>query len=620
MKFYRKICLCSFASCISCLLYLSVVAQKDTSSSHKDTLITKTSEETILQRKDFLGKMMKNLRRDTTAVDRANQLTRNEEAFNKYEGMIIRNIDVKRFPFGTVIGDTSKRLNNGLTEMANYLHHQTRVRIIRNNLFFSKGQALNPYLMADNVTFLRQLSYLHDAEIKVIPVAPGSDSVDILVEAKDVFSLGGTINTLGIEQSNVQFKEDNFAGTGNSATIYSLYDTKRLHDFAFGGEYNSRNIGGSFINGTIGYQSSYPTFAGAKDENRYYVTFSKPLINRYMKWVYELDGAYHSTRNMYNIDSVYHAAVRYRYYNVEGWIGYNINTRDFTLQQESKKLRKLISIRFINQKFQELPDIYKNNYYWQYADLSGVLTTLTFYRQNFYKTQYIYGFGRNEDIPEGLLLSLTSGFTIKENRRRPFIGFNYQRYQFNDKKNYISFILRGEGYLNHKTFEDINFLGSLGYFDHLKAVGSRWKQRFFLNFDIAEQMNTVLNEPLYPNSKFGWPEYGNRNLGGNFRATIKAESEFFSPWSFVGFRVAPFMFGNVGAFSPYNAQTRILSSIGAGIRTRNESLIFGTIEMKGYYFPQKNFYNDSFGVSFTTNLTFTSNTQFVTKPDFIKIN
>jgi hypothetical protein len=620
MKYYKKLFFVLFITSIFCLLHFSLLAQRDTSSPHEDSATIKIRQETISQRREFIEKMINNLKRDTTEVDRANQLKRNEEAFNRYNGMIIRNISVKEFPFGVMIGDTSKRLNNSLTKMANYLHHQTRARILRNNLFFSKGQVLNPYLMADNVTFLRQLSYLHDAEIKVLPVRPGSDSVDILVEAKDVFSVGGVINTLGIHQSNIQFGEDNFAGTGNAALAYVLFDDKRKKNFAFGGEYNSRNIGGSFIDGKIGYQSFFPTFAGPKEDNRYYASLTKPLINRYMKWVYELDASYHSTINMYNTDSIYYSDVRYRYYNVQGWIGYNINWKDFTIQKESKKLRKLISVRLINQKFQDIPEKYNDNFYWQYADLSGVLTTLTFYRQNFYKTQYIYGFGRNEDIPEGLLMSITSGFTIKENRRRPFIGFNYQRYQFNNKRNYISFIIRAEGYLNRKTFEDINFLGSLGYFDHLKAVGTKWKQRFFLNFDISQQFNSILNEPLFANSKFGWPEYGNRRLGGNFRTTLKAESEFFSPRSFVGFRFAPFIFGNVGAFSPYNAKTRILSSIGAGIRIRNESLVFGTIEMKGYYFPQRNFYNDSFGVSFTTNLTFKSNTQFVTKPNFIEIN
>jgi hypothetical protein len=601
-------------------LHSSLLAQKDTSAVHEDSVTIKNREEVISQRKDFIEKMMRSLHKDTTPVDRANLLRRNEVAFNKYQGMIIRNISVETFPFGVVIGDTSKRLNNSLTKMANYIHHQTRIRIIRNNLFFSKGDSLNPYMMADNVTFLRQISYLQDAEIKVIPAAPGSDSVDILVQAKDVFSLGATLNSLTLTRTNVRFGEDNFAGTGNSAFISTLYDDKRSNNFGFGGEYTSRNIGGSFLNANIGYQSSYPTFAGPKEESRYYASLSKPLVNRYMKWVYEVGASYHSTRNFYSSDSLYNALVRYRYYNADGWLGYNINWKDFTIQQESDKLRKLISIRLINQKFQDVPEIYKDNYYWQYPDLSAVLTTLTFYRQNFYKTQYVYGFGHNEDIPEGLFMSFTSGYTIKQSRNRPFVAFDYRRSQFNRKKNYVSFAIRAEGYFNKSTFEDINLVGAFGYFDHLKAIGPKWKQRFFLNLDVAQQINTVLNEPLYPNSKYAWPEYGNRRLAGNFRTTLKAESEFFSPWSLIGFRFAPLLFYNLGVFSPYNAETRFLSSVGLGLRTGNESLIFGTIELRLYFFPTKNLYNNYFNTGFTSNLTFKSTTEFISKPDFIKVN
>jgi len=344
-----------------------------------------------------------------------------------------------------------------------------------------------------------------------------------------------------------------------------------------------------------------------------------------MQWTYEFDAAYHATHNLYTSDSVYFSDTRYRYYNLETWAGYNINAKDFTTEEESKKLRKLVGIRFINQKFQVVPQKYASNYNWQFADLTGVLGTLTFYRQNFYKTQYIYGFGRNEDIPEGLLLSLTSGYTLKQNISRPFIGFNYQRYQFNNRKNYLSYTIRAEGYLNRSSIEDINLLGSVFYFDHLKTMGARWKQRFFLNFDLAQQVNTVLNEPLFVNSQFGMPEYGtdrtdNDRMGGTLRTTIKAESEFFSPWSLVAFRFAPFVFGNVGVYSPYLSNTKVLSSIGGGIRTRNESFIFGTIELKGYYFPEKNFYNERFRFALSTNVIFKYNTQFVTKPDFIQVN
>ena len=618
MRHYRKYCIILFVNCIFCSLHFSLMAQTDTS-------IIKGNGEVQTHKRTFMDKMISNLKRDTTEVDIINQVKSNEADFRKYDGFIIRNINIVRYPFGITIGDTTKRLNNSLTKMANYLHHLTQTRIIRKNLFFKKGDKLKPFLMADNERYLRQLLYLQDAEINAIPVSAGSDSIDVVVEIKDVFSLGGAIGNLGLKRSNVQLREDNFAGTGNAGIVDALYDADRKNNFAFGGEYESRNIGGSFIDGRIGYQSFYPAFAGPKEENNYYIILVKPLFNRYMKWTYELDASYHSTRNLYSPDSVYFSNVRYRYSNVEAWAGYNINWKDFTLKEESKKLRKLIGVRYINQKFQEVPGIYKSLYNWQYANLSGVLATLTFYRQNFSKTKYIYGFGRNEDIPEGLLLSFTSGFTIKQNNSRPFVGFNFQHYRFNKKGNYLSYTVRAEGYLHQNHLEDINLLGSLAYFDHLKNIGTRWKQRFFLNFDFAQQLNTVFNEPLFANSQFGMPEYGNERinnaaLGGALRTTIKAESEFFSPWSLVAFRFAPFVFSNVGVFTPYLADPKLLSSVGGGFRTRNESFIFGTIELRGFYFPERNFYDKSFGFELSTNIIFKYNTPFVRKPDFIQVN
>ena len=589
------------------------------------TLIPLVHKKIQPKQQTFLDKIINNFKKDSTEIDYSTQLKSNEEAFKPYEGLIIRNIIIERVPFGVSIGDTSYRLMNSLTKLANDLHHITKMNVVRKNLFFKKGQPLKPYLMADNERFLRQLLYLQDAEFFVSKTYPRSDSVDIVVEVKDVFSLGGAINSLGIKQSGVELREDNFAGSGNAGVLYSLYDDKRDKNFAFGGEYNSRNIGGSFVDGKIGYQSFYSSITGPKEDNNYYIDFHKPLVNRYMQWTYEFSAAYHATRNLYNSDSLYYSDVRYRYYNIEAWGGYNINASDFTSKEESKKLRKLISVRYLDQKFLNVPDKYQEVYDWKYPTINAALATLTFYRQNFYKTQYIYGFGRNEDIPEGLLFSITTGYTERQTAKRPFIGFDFESYHFNKKENYLSYKIAAEGYLHHSTVEDLNFVGSLFYFDHLKSIGTKWKQRFFLNFDLAQQVNTVFNQPLFANSQFGLPEYGNEVLdnervGGTLRSTVKFESEFFSPWSLVAFRFAPFVFSNVSAFSPYQYKTKVLSSVGGGIRTRNESLIFGTIELRTYYFPQENFYGERFRFSISTNVIFKYNTQFVKKPDFITIN
>lgn len=571
--------------------------------------------------KSFFSEMMNNFRRkDTTEVDAANELKRNDEAYNQFANLIIRNILIKKIPFGIAFADSTKKFKNKLTSIANSVHHITKTKVVSNNLFFKENDVLKPYLMADNERFLRQLPYLQDAGFTVIPVA-GTDSVDVVVAVKDVFSLGGAIGSLGLKQSLVQAREDNFAGSGNAAVGYALYDINRRNTIALGGEYNPRNIGGSFIDGTIGYQSFYPSISGPKQENIYYMNLVKPLINRYMRWTYEFDAAYHDTKNMYNPDSIYFSNDRYRYSNFEAWAGYNLHAKDFTPKQESDKLRKLIGMRFISQKFERVPDQYRSVYNWQYADLTGLLATVTFYRQNFYKTQFIYGFGRNEDIPEGLLFSVTTGYTLKQSLSRPFIGLNYERSHFNKRNNYISFTLRGEGFLKHTSIQDINLLGEVNYFDHLKQMSPKWKQRFFLNLGVAQQVNTVLNEPLFVNSQFGLPEYGtNKQLGGTLRATAKAESVFFSPWSLVSFKFAPFVFSNLSLFSPYRSDPMLLSSVGAGLRTRNESFVFGTIELKGYYFPQKNFHNEKFGLEISTNVIFKYNSQFLQKPDFIQVN
>ncbi len=576
-------------------------------------------------KKNLLERVIRDFKKDSTEIDYSAQFQKNEEAFNQFEGFFIRNIVIERIPFGVSIGDTSKRLMNSLTTLANSLHHITKTDVVRKNLFFKKGDSLIPYLMADNERYLRQLLYLQDAEFFVARTAPGSDSVDVFVEIKDVFSLGGAINSLGIKQTSLDIREDNFEGSGNAAVLYTLFDNTRNNKFAFGGEYNNRNMGGTFMDTKIGYQSFYPSITGRKEENNYYINLVKPLVNRYMSWTYEFDASYHATRNFYNTDSVYFSDVRYHYYHIDAWAGYNIDAKDFTTAEETKKLRKLIGLRYINQKFLKVPGKYQNLYDWKYPTISGVLGTLTFYRQNFYKTKYIYGFGRNEDIPEGLLLSITSGYTQRQKVKRPFIGFDFESYHFNKRENYFSYKIAAEGYLYHKSVEDLNFLGSIFYFDHLKSIGTKWKQRFFLNYDLAQQVNIVFNQPLFANSQFGMPEYGNEvvnneRVGGTLRSTVKAESEFFSPWSVVAFHFAPFVFSNVSVFSPYIYKTKILSSIGGGIRTRNESFVFGTIELRGYYFPQKNFYNKSFRLSISTNVIFKYNNQLVKKPDFIQIN
>ena len=624
---------CFFIIGILAFLHSSLYAQTDTTSlkvkqdsltNETDTVPKKTFDQFLNSRKGFLGKVMKSIRRDTTEVERANDLKRNDVPYKQFDGAIIRHINIRDLPFGVPLMDTGRKVSNFLTQLANKVHHITRSSVIRKNLFFRENEPLVPYLMADNETFLRQLPYIQDATIEVVPAGGLSlDSVDINITVKDLFSLGISISSLGLKNTDITLREDNVYGSGNAIAIHGLYDISRRKNFGVGAEYLQRNIGGSFINMDVGYQSYYPIIVGLKEENIYFFRFTRPLVNRYMHWTYEFDANYHSTRNMYSSDSVYYSDLRYRFYNIDAWAGYNINSTGFTTASEDKKLRKLVAMRFIDQQFQDLPGKYIHDYSWRYANITGFLTSLSFYRQNFYKSQYIYAFGVNEDVPEGLNLTLTTGYIKKQNLSRPYVGINYGRSAFNSKNNYFSYAIRTEGYLNHKKLEDINLFTSVDYFDHLKAMGPRWKQRIFLDFSVSKQINTILNEPLYIDSKFALPEFKNGDVGGSLRVTAKAESVFYSPWYIAAFRFAPFVFSNAGLFTPYNTPvntSNIYTIVGAGLRTRNESLVFGTLELRGYYFLKENYRNENWRIDISTNITFKYNSQLIKRPDFIEVN
>lgn len=548
------------------------------------------------------------------------QLKSNAELFIPYEGKIIRNIIINRIPFGTLFNDTTQKFKNSLTNLANDLHHLTKEKVIYKNLFFRENEPVQPFLMVDNERFLRQLSYVQDASIQIedLPFAPGM--VDVIVNVKDVFSLGGSIESIGLKKTQINFKEDNIKGTGNGAVLYTLYDAKRKGKFAFGGEYTVRNISGIFMNATIGYQSFFATRHAPPQENYYYASIERPLENRYMRWTYQLDLSYSDTHNRYFSDSLYLSDYRYNYYNIDAWAGFNIDAGKYSEEEEEKKLRRLFGVRIIERQIKDIPTKYETGNKWLFADMTALLFNMTLFRQNFLKTNFIYGFGRSEDLPEGMLASITAGYTIKEREERPYIGLNFEQYILNGKNNYFGYKIRTEGFMNDGKLEDVNVLLSLNYFDKLKQIGPHWKQRFFISLDAAQQFNTVINEPLFLNSKYGLPEYGDDEIGGPFRGTAKVESVFFSPWSLASFKFAPFAFTRLSLFSPYGDNLKLYSSLGGGIRMRNESLVFGTIEVKGFYFPQKNLNNSSFGLELSTNLIFKYDSRLVKRPDFIEIN
>jgi hypothetical protein len=587
-------------------------AQKDSTENFIDSL--------LLKQKGLLGKLAKNIMADKTIAPSVP--VRKDLNFARYRGKKIRSITIKRLDFGRAINDTSNGFSNRLTKWANALHHKTREDVIINNLFFKPGDVLIPELLSDNERHLRDLDYIQDADIRIVRVI--KDSVDIVVETKDVLSIGGGYRMHNTRRMSLRFFEDNFAGLGHKFSLQSLFDNERIPKFGYGAEYTARNIKGSFVDWYGGFLSFNKNInTGTQNEQMIYTGMLRPLVNPYMKFTYAAEFADHRTFNVYPADTTYITDHNYGFKNYDAWIGWNSGAFKILGYNPDNRLRTLIGLRLVKNDFETVPSKFSNRYSYLYADLEAVLASVSVFRQDFYKTQYVYGLGRNEDIPEGLDISFTTGWTKKANVQRPYIGLSVQRYFFTVTESYFNYGMKAGAYLHNGRMEDINLLGNIDYFSRLRQMGS-WNLRNFISGSIAYQPRLVLNEPLSLQSDFGLKEWrSDTSLLGTTRATVKAESVFFTPWRLANFRFAPFLFVNASFFAPVdktNLQSDIYSSVGAGLRIRNESLVFETIELRGFFFPRKNFMGDHFRLEFNSHIRFKYNRQFIKKPDFINMN
>ncbi len=580
----------------------------------------------LAHKKGLLGKIGKSLSvNNTDPILPAEGAVKNEAVFNPYRGKIIRRIVVQNTGFTKSVNDTARIDKNIFNEIGDALHPTTRQRVILNNLFFSTGDSLYPYLMADNERFLRELTYLQDARITIQSIAGKSDSVDVIVICKDVFPIGGSLEEGTGKMASFEVNDDNFIGSGNRFQIRNLFDADRKPHYGIGFEALKRNVAGSFINLAVGYRNEAPTFnSGRREEKNLYLQGELPLVSPYHIWTGAFEIAQHFTENGYWNDSIYASDLKYRYHIFDGWIGYNIGARKQLEQNFKSRFKKLIAIRGIKRTFQDVPNLFKTNYNIAYSDLTTFLASFTIFEQDYYHTKFLYGFGRYEDVPEGFSMSLIGGWTNRNRISRPYLGFDYQRNYFSNKKNYLNYNLRLGTYFNNGRLEDISFLTSLDYFTKLRRLGiSNWYVRHFLSGSITQLKNTVLNDPLRLSSDFGIPQLNDPSLKASTRLSFNCESVFYNTWKLVGFSFAPFAYTNITYLKPIGApfgMSDLYTSVGGGVRTRNENLVFGTMELKAYYYPRTTGSMNPWNITFNTDLRFKYVSQLIKRPDFSVVN
>lgn len=593
---------------LSLLLPLSVLAQK--TETPKDT--TKTPFKNI--RGTRLGKELERSITRRQFSDTVKQ-ERSEDKLKPFQGKIIRDIHVERVGFNKSIYNPNKKIRSSVTRFANSLHTDTRTKIIKQHLFFYKGQQLNPYRLADNERYLRDLDFILDSKIIIEPVE-GTDSVDVHVVTRDVFSLGGRI-TPDPNRFKIGLYDANLMGNAQRVDVTGLFAHSRSPQTGFNAYYKKSSLFGSLTNMTLGYtQLDNGSSYGEENEYAYYIRLDRPLVSPYSRWAGGMELSRNWSRNVYATpDSLF---LSYRYNVQDYWAGYNIGVHN----NMNDRTRHFVALRyfqqqFLNQPFQEYELINPI-----YNSRQMVIGSLTFYEQNFYKTNYVYGFGRTEDIPYGTTATASLGWTKELNLERPYASVDFVKSFVEPRGNFYTARAALGGYLKDKSMQDAILLASASLYSRLIKF-KKVKIRQLVEAGYTDLINQKTNRGLTLNNQVRG--FSPDSLFGSRRIYGHSETTFFSGWSFLGFRFAPFTAFEGGIIQlkvpgQQHSHYKFYPGFSAGVRTRNENLIFGTMEFRAYYFPVTVPGVSTFQFKFTTNLRIKFSGSFVKAPGLLEFN
>ena len=270
--------------------------------------------------------------------------------------------------------------------------------------------------------------------------------------------------------------------------------------------------------------------------------------------------------------------------DLDFWIG-----RKFKLRTPFLGFKQVaVALRHKSKDFEIRPDGVDADTLRAYHDVNYFrVASLSLTKELFYRSSLIYGFGVTEHIPYGKNLELVFGKESGEFWKKDYFGISYAQGKFYKNVGYIynKVSLGGFWIDEQNSLEDLTLRLKVSYFSLLYKWG-KYYTRYFANLDYVTSVNRSLEDSI----SIGDDELRDLSWGKKDEQKIVLSTEMvtFAPWNLVGFKFAFFTFADAG-FLAANENIVVggsfASSIGLGVRIRNENLVFKTLQLRLAYFP-----------------------------------
>jgi hypothetical protein len=499
------------------------------------------------------------------------------ENYSDIEGKEIRNIYYKRLPpFGGSVKDTTKKDDSWIAKLGNNTRFPTSTFILKNNITLKKGDVVTKDKIEESERLLRQLGYISEAKIIVKKIPSDTNYVDILVISKDQFPHAFDAGLVH-NYPKVKLYSTNLFGQGlgfsQSYTFTPKNDPK--HGFVTGlrvrNLYGTQiDLDGAFTNKNIKKEVFFRANRsfyrkGTKDAGGF-------IINRSYR-NYSITGS----------EQIY-LDIPLNYFKTDFWYGHAFNIKS---NNYFNNTTLYVSFQNINSKFYAMEDSLTIYPYFDNNHFYFISTSLA--RRHYFKNKLIYSFGRTEDVPYGFMATMTYGYNHTDTIGRHYVGLHLNMGRtIIPNRGYFAFKIDATTFFRKSAQEQGTIRLTATYISNL--IQARCcKLRNFIDFIYLRGFNRLPFEYTYlKESKQGITGFTSMVERGKEKFVIKTENVLFKPKRFWGFQFAYFSFADIGFIG--DGRKMIFSntpyiSFGAGLRIRNDNLVFKTVQIRFAFLP-----------------------------------
>ena len=501
------------------------------------------------------------------------------EEYEAYRGKSIRNIDIRIIePYGATIDKPLADHYTRFQKFANKVQIRTKDWVVRNDLLFKSGDAIDPMLIADTERNLWERNTFKDLKIFMEPVDDEPGKVDIVIMLQDRWSWGIT-STLAYSYVSAGLQFKNFMGLPQSISNYVTFNFRKDDFYSLSGGYLFENIKRTHIDASFHYQYDNLEKGGQ-------VSVVRNFFSANSAWAgHLLASVYHQSAALPN--SLGQAIPTNITYNTEdAWLA-----RSFKLPALGEKfdlMRLVISGRMYRNQYNGRP-------YQVSSDGSQIFLNRTYFlgsvglaNWDYYLDHSVYYLDQAEYFGKGFNPSLIMGLDDDEQLgKRFYSGLQMDYGKYVKRLGYFDTRVSYGGFSKKNVYDQVLFKISENFYSTPVKLGNRFMMRQFISGNINLGFNRPDNKELVMNNYNGVRGIFVNYIQGTRSYVLNLETDVYPTFKILGFSSSAFAFADF-AFMQQNALTSgtLTQGYGVGLKLRNLNMGIGYFEITFAYYPK----------------------------------